>query len=75
MVVSDGNNTTLGEGLPAEMARVRDEVLPAYLACGPSAAFAVASMRNDLDCAARAMAAGDVVAMLRSYKALLGWHV
>ena len=32
-------------------------------------------MRNDLDAAAKAMAEGDVVAMLRAYEALKGYHV
>ena len=52
------------------MARVRDEVMPAYEEIGPSGAFALAFMRADLDAAARAMAEGDVVAMLRVYQSL-----
>lgn len=65
--------TTLGEALPIEMARVRDEVMPAYLEIGPAGAFALANMRADLDAAATAMVAGDVVAMLRMYESLKGY--
>lgn len=62
--------SSLAEALPAEMARVRDEVLPAYLEIGPPGAFAVAMMRADLDRAAQAMASGDVVGMIRAYESL-----
>jgi hypothetical protein len=65
---------TLGEALPREMARVRDEVLPAYVDICRSGLFAVLSMRADLDAAAKAMAEGDAVAMLRAHEALKGWH-
>jgi hypothetical protein len=65
--------STLGDALPAEMARVRDEVLPVYLECGPGGAPAAALMRADLDAAAKAMAEGDVVAMLAAHVALKGW--
>lgn len=65
---------TLGEALPREMARVRDEVMPAYASIGPAGGFALAAMRVDLDAAARALAEGDVVACLAAYEALKGWH-
>ena len=61
---------SLGEALPKEMARVRDVVMPQYQSIGPSGAFALMFMRNDLDAAARAMAEGDVIAMLRVYEKL-----
>ena len=63
---------TLGEELPKEMARVRDEVMPAYQdpELNGAGAFALAMMRRDLDAAAKAMAEGDVVAMLRAYQSL-----
>lgn len=61
---------SLGSDLPKEMARVRDKVIPAYLKIGPAGAFAVAWMREALDDAARAMAEGDVVAMLAAYRTL-----
>jgi len=68
--ITGGMSESLGEALPREMARVRDEVMPAYEEIGPSGAFALAFMRADLDAAARAMAEGDVVAMLRVYQSL-----
>jgi hypothetical protein len=64
--------SSLGDALPAEMARVRDHVLPQYDAIGPNGAFGAARIRRDLDEAARAMAEGDVVAMIRVYQALKG---
>lgn len=66
---------SLGEALPREMARVRDEVMPAYRAIGFSGALALGMMRIDLDAAAKAMAEGDVVAMMNSYTALKGYEV
>lgn len=62
---------TLGEALPKEMARVR-ELLPMYDAI-PTGVFAATMMRNDLDAAARALAEGDTVAMLRVYESLKGF--
>lgn len=63
---------SLGEALPFEMTRVRDVIIPRYLECGPGAviALALALMRKDLDDAAKALAEGDVVAMLRVYQSL-----
>ena len=55
------------------MARIRDQVMPAYMAIGTAGAFALAMMRKDLDDAARAMAEGDVTGMLRAYEALRGY--
>ena len=67
--------SSLGTALPAEMTRVRDEVLPAYLEIGPAGAFAATLIRADLDAAAKAMAEGDVVAMLRAYESLKGTNL
>jgi hypothetical protein len=61
---------SLGEALPKEMARVRDHVMPAYIAIGPVGAFALAMMRADLDKAAKAMAEGDLPAMIAAYQSL-----
>jgi hypothetical protein len=65
---------TLAEALPAEMSRVRDEILPAYLQLRnlPNVIVEpqIAMMRAELDAAAKAMAEGDVVAMLRCYQSL-----
>lgn len=66
---------SLGEALPKEMARVRDKVMPAYQEIGPSGAFALAFMRRDLDLAAKALAEGDVVAMIGAYTALKEYHL
>ena len=69
---------TLGDALPREMARVRDEVLP-YYTPEVNGQFAAAMMRKvmmrkDLDAAAKAMAEGDTIEMLRVYKSLKGWQ-
>lgn len=61
---------TLAEALPREMARVRDELIPAYLSIGPVGAFALALMRANLDRATKAIMEGDTVAMLRAYEEL-----
>jgi hypothetical protein len=65
---------TLGDALPREMARVRDEILPMFLQMrgmpGVIVEPQIAIMRHDLDTAAQAMARGDVVQMLRSYQTL-----
>lgn len=62
--------SSLGEELPKEMARVRDVVMPPYIEIGPAGAIALAMMRQDLDRAAKAMAEGDVIEMLRAYESL-----
>lgn len=69
-----GTNKSLGEALPAEMARVRDEVLPAYVEIGHPGILAAAMMRHDLDEAAKAMASGDIVKMIRAYESLKVYH-
>jgi hypothetical protein len=65
---------TLGDALPREMTRVRDRVLAEYLKF-PSGAIAAMLMRRDLDEAQRALAEGDVVAMIRVYKSLTEWQL
>lgn len=67
------DSKTLGEALPLEMARVRDDVMPAYQEVGAAGMCAVFGMRADLDAAARAMAEGDVVRMAAVYERLKGW--
>lgn len=68
---------TLGDALPEEMRRVRDDVMPHYShpALNGAGAFAIAMMRRDLDAAAKAMAEGDVVAMMACYQALKEYDV
>ena len=65
---------TVGDALPREMARIRDVVMPAYQSIGPAGDFALAMMRANLDEAARALAEGDVVAMIRVYQSLKETH-
>ena len=68
------SSSTLAEALPREMARVRDEVMPQYLALrgmpGVNVEFALTMMRADLDAAAKAMMEGDTVEMMRVYQSL-----
>ncbi|ACS41694.1 hypothetical protein [Methylorubrum extorquens] len=71
---ADDKPTSLGDALPREMARVRDEVLPEYLSI-PGGILAATMMRQSLDAAARAMAEGDVVAMIRCHEDLKGYEV
>jgi hypothetical protein len=63
----------LVDALIAEMARVRDQVMPSYLEVGPVGIFALTMMRNDLDAAARALAEQDGVSCLRLYESLKGF--
>lgn len=65
---------TIGDALPREMTRVRDKVLPAYLSI-PEGIFAATMMRQSLDAAQRALAEGDVVAMLTCYEDLKGYEL
>ena len=65
---------TLGDALPREITRVRDEVMPAYLAIGAPGALALGMMRVSLDAASKAMIEGDVVAMLRAHEDLKGYE-
>ncbi|MBK9497097.1 MAG: hypothetical protein IPO08_21800 [Xanthomonadales bacterium] len=67
--------STLGDELPREMARVRDEVLGTYLELGPPGAVAAVLMRRDLDDAAQALAEGDVRGMLRALSNLRRWSL
>lgn len=62
---------SLGEALPAEMARVRDVVMPPYIEI--DAPVALMLMRASLDRATKALAEGDVAAMIRAYEDLKGY--
>ncbi len=72
--MSDKTNT-LGDELPRQIARVRDELIPAYLECGIGGMPAVALMRADLDVATQAMITGDVVLMLHACTKLKEWKL
>lgn len=65
--------SSLAEALPLEMARVRDEVMPAYVAIGSPGAFALALMRAELDLATKAIMEGDTVQMIRCFESLKGF--
>ncbi|MDP3139848.1 MAG: hypothetical protein Q8N17_26365 [Burkholderiaceae bacterium] len=60
---------TLGDALPEEVARVR-EILGHYKAIGPAGMFGAAFIEQDLRAADRAMASGDVVAMIQAFQKL-----
>jgi hypothetical protein len=54
---------TLGDALPDEIARVT-EILDHYIEIGPAGAFGVMMLKASLDRATRALASGDIGAML-----------
>lgn len=60
---------TLAVALPKECARVR-EVLGWYKEIGPAGMFGAAMIEQDLRAADKAMASGDVVAMITAMKKL-----
>lgn len=62
--------SSVGEELPKEMARVRDVLMPRYQEIGPAGVFAIMMMRMALDKAAKALAEGDVVEIIRAYQEL-----
>lgn len=64
---------TIGTALPAEMTRVRDVLIPMYQSIGPAGSFALMMMRRSLDEAARVMAEGDTVGMIRALEDLRGY--
>lgn len=64
---------SLGEALPREMTRVRDELMPMYLDIGAAGLPALTLMRGALDAAQKALAEGDVVEMIRCYEDLKGF--
>lgn len=61
---------SLGEALPKEMARVTDMIEVYASLPNGAGALAIILMRHDLDKAAKAMAEGDVVAMMQAYQSL-----
>ncbi len=66
---------TLGDALPREIARVRDEVLPVYVALGFPGQIAATMMRRDLDVASEVMISGDLLGMIRVYQSLKGYFL
>ena len=65
---------TLGDALPKEIKRVRDELIPLYKSIGPSGMFGVTMMEKDIEIAERAILEGDTVTMLRCHESLKGYH-
>jgi hypothetical protein len=59
----------LGDALPDEIARVT-VVLGYYAEIGPAGAIGAMFIRQSLDVATRALASGDVIAMIAAYKDL-----
>jgi len=64
----------VADALVGEMARVRDEVLPAYLEIGPPGVFAASMMRAVLSEAAQALAEGSAVRCIRALRELQGYQ-
>ncbi len=62
--------SSVGEEIQAEIKRVRDVVLPAYLDIGPAGAFAAALMRQSLDKATKALVEQDVAKIISAYMEL-----
>jgi hypothetical protein len=67
--MSDDQNS-LPECVIAEMARVRDVILPLYNELGPSGAPAAFMMRQELDAAAKELSEQDTTALLRRLASL-----
>lgn len=64
----------LVQALQAEVGRVRDEVLPAYVEIGSAGTWALGCMREDIRLAEAAIGEGDAVAMLHRLAALREYH-
>jgi hypothetical protein len=63
--------TTVADALLVEMTRVRDAVMPHYLALPhDGGAYALDRMRAELDAAARALAYQDAIGCIRALNAL-----
>lgn len=69
---------SVGEALPREMKRVREKVIPAYQEClkhAPMTQITINLMNASLDAAAKALAEGDVIAIMRAYEDLKGYEL
>jgi len=65
---------TLHDALIAEINRVRDEIMPAYWAVGPTGWFALDMMRAHMEHARLALENEDAVEMLRSLEVLKSYR-
>ena len=64
---------TLADALPEAIKRMNEEIIPAYVSIiplAPMTALTVQIMRAEVDQAVKALASGDVVAMLEAYAAI-----
>ena len=61
---------TLGDALPREMKRIREEVIPAYQSIGVAGVPGLMLINAYMTQAEKALAEGDVVAMIAAYAAL-----
>lgn len=66
-------NDSLPGALANEMVHVCDRIMPLYREIGPAGEPGLALMRAELDAAAKALAVGDAVAMLRALESLRGY--
>lgn len=66
---------TLAEALPHQMARVRDHILPAYVALGQEGEPYAGLMSMDLEAASQALASGDLIGMARVFDSLRDWQL
>lgn len=64
---------TLADSCMAEIARVRDEVMPAYQEIGDAGVFALTMMRATIDDTTRALAEGDATKLLALHERLRGF--
>ena len=71
MAERDKKIDTLGDALPREIARCQ-ELLIDYASIGPAGNFGVMMIRQDIAAGVKALAEGDVIAMLKAYEALKG---
>lgn len=72
---NDKKTMSLGDALPAEIERV-NEIIEIYNNVpNGHGRLAAGLMRADVDDATKALAAGDVVAMLSSFEKLKSWEL
>lgn len=61
--------TTVGDDIQVQIKR-NQKLVQQYIAIGPEAKFGVMMIQRDIDAAVKALAEGDIVAILRAYEAL-----
>ena len=69
------DSTTISDALPAEMRRVREQIIPAYQSVDPAGGFAIAMAYASLAHAEQAMMDGDLVEMIAAYKDLKAFEL